>query len=365
MTRPRGRPGHTQLVGAVDFFADVVASGAVLGAGVGDGPDAVARVLGGEFTEAKDRRRMRRDYGLVEFCWERLPGAGDWHATGFTVQVHRLASGISVAGDLTRRYGPFGRRLPFTDLAAALARPGYRLAGITGQADRPGWTRYWLAEARVCVIVTAVAHGGLDAGDVFSISAPWPPDTEAAAETGGQGPAIRSGLRHLLRLEPAGRQDWLDRRQPEPSGRFNWWLYLLLVADGQIAGQPDRRAEWAELSIWLLGQARARGVLSAADYAEKLAYSVLSMRRAGAPPALLPPASDIVAACLEAITISPEQAAVRDGSGRLASLDRALLRRSRQARNLITASQWHLDAVSDQHLVGRLRQWIDLKQRLA
>jgi hypothetical protein len=59
----------------------------------------------------------------------------------------------------------------------------------------------------------------------------------------------------------------------EPTVRLNWW------ADGQINAQPDRCPQRIELRSWLLGQA-AWGVLSAADYAEKLTYLSPSMRRA-------------------------------------------------------------------------------------
>ncbi|NGM12392.1 hypothetical protein ENC19_06780 [Verrucosispora sp. CWR15] len=76
----------------LDFFVDVVVSGAVLGVGLIDSPDGVAHAIGTDFVEDRGRAVMRRDYGLVEFFWARRSGSDPWHATGFTVHVHRLAS---------------------------------------------------------------------------------------------------------------------------------------------------------------------------------------------------------------------------------------------------------------------------------
>ena len=55
--------------------------------------------------------------------------------------------------------------------------------------------------------------------------------------------AVKDGPTHLLRLGDADRSAWLDRRQPSPEERANRWLYLLLVIDGQLAGQPGSRPE--------------------------------------------------------------------------------------------------------------------------
>lgn len=347
----------------MDFFIDVIVSGSVAGVGLADSPEAVAQVLGSDFTEEVARMRLRRDYGLVEFFWERSPGPDRWHAAGFALQVHRLASGADVIEELVRRYGRFGLRLPFARLNAELARLGYPLTETTGDADQPDWRRYWLAEARVSVIVAAAPWGALLAGDVFSIHGSHPAQAMAAG-MGGQRQAIKDGLCHLLRLGSTEREDWLDRRQPASDGRVNWWLYLLLVIDTQIGSQPAQRPEWVDLSLWLLHQGHTRDVFTTAEYAEKLAYFVLRVRHTGTVSPGLPSADDVVRACLQAIPVDPEQAVAR-GSGRdLVNLDPAQMRRSRQARILVNAAQWHLGAVRDRRLAGQLREWIALKPRL-
>jgi hypothetical protein len=137
-----------------------------------------------------------------------------------------------------------------------LGRLGYQLKEITGAADRPDCRRFWLAESQVAVLVAATGgEGRVAAGDVWSISAPLRPESMAARDLGVGRQAVKDGLAHLLRLDDADRGAWLDRRQPAAAERANWWLYLLVVIDGQIAGQPGPRPEWVALKLWLLGQA--------------------------------------------------------------------------------------------------------------
>jgi hypothetical protein len=172
------------------------------------------------------------------------------------------------------------------------------------------------------------------------------------------------GLAYLFRLDTASREEWLDRHQPASGERVNWWLYLLLVIGSQIAGQPAQHREWVQLSLWLLDTGRVRGVLTDAHYAEKRAYFALDMRRTAAIDADLPSADDIVRACLQAIQLTPEHAAVCQAGQDLASIDPGLIRASREAKNLVSAAQWHLDLVADEQLAGQLRDWIRVKPRL-
>jgi hypothetical protein len=172
------------------------------------------------------------------------------------------------------------------------------------------------------------------------------------------------GLAYLLRLDPASREEWLDRHQPASRDRVNWWLYLLLLIGSQVAGQPAQHREWVQLSLWLLDVGHVRGVLTDAHYAERRAYFALDMRRTAAIDADLPSADDIVRACLLAIQLTPEQAAVRQAGQDMASIDPGPIKASRQAKNLVSAAQWHLDLVADEQLAGQLRDWIRVKPRL-
>jgi len=179
-----------------------------------------------------------------------------------------------------------------------------------------------------------------------------------------ESPVEADGLAYLLRLDPASREAWLDRHQPASEERVNWWLYLLLAIGFQIAGQPAQHREWVQLGLWLLDVGHVRGVLTDAHYAEKRAYFALDMRRKAAIDADLPSADDIVRACLQAIQLTPEDAAIRQAGQDLAGIDPGLMRASRRAKNLVSAAQWHLDLVADEQLAGQLRDWIRVKPRL-
>lgn len=80
--------------------------------------------------------------------------------------------------------------------------------------------------------------------------------------------------------------------------------------------------------------------------------------------AVLPSANDVVRARLDALTVGLNEVAMRDDRRELSSLDRTRTGQSRQAKNLVSADQWHLDALQDARLAARLREWIDIKPRL-
>jgi hypothetical protein len=216
------------------------------------------------------------------------------------------------------------------------------------------------------VIVAATGwEGRLAAGDVWSIDAPWRPESIAAADLGVDRQAVKDGLTHLLRLGAADRAAWLDRRQPPSRDRANWWLYLFLVIDGQLAGRPEHRPTWAALKLWLLQQASARAVFTPAECAMKMAYFVADVRRMD--PALaetLPSAADVVSGCLEALPVGLDDVALLDDRRDLRRLDLTRMRHSRQARTLVSAAEWHLAHVDDEKIADRLRQWLTVKSRL-
>jgi hypothetical protein len=178
---------------------------------------------------------------------------------------------------------------------------------------------------------------------------------------GGRRQAVKDGLFHLLRLDEHQRGRWLDRRQPAPNERANWWLYLLLVIDQQLDGQSSRQADWAELKLWLLRQGRARAVFTEAASAEKLAYFAMNMRRAGINLAVLPSADEIVRACLDALPVRLNEVTMLADRRDLSGPDRTQMRQSRQAQILVSAAQWHLDEVQDARLASQLREWIGVK----
>jgi hypothetical protein len=348
----------------LDFFIDVVVSGAVLGVGLTDPPETVSRVLGDGYVDDERSTTLRRDYGLVEFFWNRRSRSQPWYPSGFTVQVHRLGA-VDVDAGLVARLGPFGDRVRHRDLDDELRRLGYRLEEIiTRDADGPGYRRFWLAESRTSVTVAATGWQRSSAGDVWSISGPHPQSITVAAE-GASPRAVKDGLTHLLRLDDIERAGWLNRRQPQSADRANWWLYLLLVIDERIRDRKDRAAEWIALKVWLLRRSEATGVFAAADSAEMMAYFLLAVRRAH-PDLLdrLPSADEVVRACLRAIPIGVDDVPLLDDDRDLHRLDLTQMRQSRQAKKLVNAAQWHRDQVRDESLADQLQRWTTVKPRL-
>jgi hypothetical protein len=120
-----------------------------------------------------------------------------------------------------------------------------------------------------------------------------------------------------------------------------------------------------DLRIWLMRQAVARGIFSVTRHAGDMAYFVRDMRLAQVTSPGLPAADDVVRACLDAITVTPDQAVARDDDGHLVTFDREVVLPSWRARTLVNAAQWYLDSLGDEVLAGRLGDWIAVRQCLA
>ncbi|GAA2717069.1 hypothetical protein [Actinoplanes palleronii] len=170
-------------------------------------------------------------------------------------------------------------------------------------------------------------------------------------------------LDQLLRSDEDTRRRWLDDRQPVPP-EPNWWLHLLLVVDGRGDRRPAERPAWAQLKIWLLGQAGRRSALDQVEVAERTAYYVAQMRSAGMAASSLPSADTVVRACLDAIPVAIDHVAVLTDRRNLYALERQEMIDSRHARHLLNAAERHQDDLDDPALADRLHAWLAIKPRL-
>jgi hypothetical protein len=160
---------------------DVVTTGTLLGVGPADSPDHVTKVLGPDFAENTfGDHTMWRDYGLVEFYWDRASADHPWAGHHFTLQVHRLAhrDRTLVNDALRTRYGRFTPGLRFAKLQRLLARRGVPLLEIPEiPANTPYFRTFWQPDSHVAVSVIG-AYGEhstpdhLRVGDVYSVQAP-------------------------------------------------------------------------------------------------------------------------------------------------------------------------------------------------
>ncbi|GIF71294.1 hypothetical protein [Asanoa siamensis] len=168
---------------------------------------------------------------------------------------------------------------------------------------------------------------------------------------------LEASVDALLDLDERGRAAWLDQRRPAG----NEWLGLLWIVERRVA--PDR-PDVVALHLWLLGQAGTRAVFSADETALKLAYAVLTMRRAGVEEALLPRPDDIVRSCLDAMPVNRDAVATITDRRRLGDLGPDAMRLSRRARNLVRAARWHLEHVADPRLAAETHAWIAIEPHL-
>ncbi|MFE9676864.1 hypothetical protein ACFYO5_22390 [Streptomyces sp. NPDC006259] len=163
------------------FYVDVVTAGAVLGVRPGDSPEHATEVFGPDFAEnSHSGHTMCRDYGLVEFYWDRARADHPWSGHHFSLQVHRLAyrDRTLVDGVLRARYGRFTPRLRFEKLQRLLVRRGVPLREVPElRANAPYFRTFWQPGSLVAISVIGTygeysTPERLRVGDVYRIHAP-------------------------------------------------------------------------------------------------------------------------------------------------------------------------------------------------
>jgi hypothetical protein len=153
----------------LDLYVEALTEGTVLGVAVGATDDEVANVLGTDFLDDVRKKRMRRDYGLIELYFHREGYV--WRCAGITLQVHRLAGATDlVPAPLAERYGAFRPLVPFAEVSAEVRARGrelvresladdfghFHLSGTTAHltavrdqcASEPSFTEVWSIELR-------------------------------------------------------------------------------------------------------------------------------------------------------------------------------------------------------------------------
>ncbi|WP_436496747.1 hypothetical protein [Actinokineospora sp. HUAS TT18] len=212
----------------LDFFVDLVITGAVLGLDHTSTQAEVAAVFGVEIEPPLT------DLGLIEFGWNGQSVAY------YGAQVHRLAwlaARGGVEAQLGDRYGTFRDRLAFDDLAAAVQDSGLRLrqwdAGKSGE-----YLEYWEPASRIGVVVDSE-------GTVHKMLGPRDPARQARERYRGREQSFAGYVRHLRDLDESGRAAWLARREPvDETERADWWTFLRLAAAArglsELAASLDR-----------------------------------------------------------------------------------------------------------------------------
>jgi hypothetical protein len=327
-------------VNDLDFFADLMATGTVLGVDHTSDRAAVEAALGRERASGRSRSWMVWDYGLVEFGWHRTDA---WAVTYYGAQTHRLpwlAREGSVEAALVDRYGAFRPTLPVDEVRAALRVRGFALEPRPALDDDV--EEYWEPTSRMGIVV--------EAGVVLKMLGP---STRGRGSPG----AFGDYARHLLTLSDAERVAWLSKREPgtEPE-RTDWWYYLRIAVARRAEGGSARSSAWRRLEIALDSLAVRLGVDAEDEGAAALCSAVVGGGGDG-----LPTPDEAVARWLAAVPVSLDEA-------RRLCVDRPLepaeVRLSRRLRDQIHTVQPCLDVLTASTVASELRAWTSLKPEL-
>jgi hypothetical protein len=351
-------------VSDLDFYADVFRTGTVLGLDAHCTPEQVTSVLGGEFGEFRTKDVLVRDFGLVEFTWERGAAGGPWRGLRFSVQAHRLERiGPAVVNPaVVRAYGAFPTEAPCWGPLRERIDPSLWPISERPSTD-PSLRELWQADSQVTVLLGPHADASsakVDALPVYQLSAgPVVPRADGLSR--------RSSLDHvghLRHFSEVARRDWLDRRRPCSEERVNWWLHHLEAVKARLSQDAEQRAAWIGLGLWLIDEGERQGVFTPLATAEKRAWFVSELYHRYAPlpaDAEIPEADTLVGACLAAIPGSRDDLA---RSADLHALSRVEMLRSRRAKNLIRAAEQHRDQLRDPRLAEELASWSALRPEL-
>jgi hypothetical protein len=138
-------------VPALNFFVDFAVSGRVEGVGLDSAPEDWSEHLGKDYIDdiSKSKKRLRRDYGLVELGFYRPGGA--WRCFLVSIQAHRLWwDNHNAPAKLRSKYGPFPRVILFEDLRRELSALGHEPSLIEDE-DPSDQTRYYMPEAKILI----------------------------------------------------------------------------------------------------------------------------------------------------------------------------------------------------------------------
>ncbi|WP_285704584.1 hypothetical protein [Microtetraspora sp. NBRC 16547] len=345
-------------MGDLDFFADLMITGTVLGVDHTSELADVEEVLGRDHTfEAPSG--MISDFGLVEFGWWRDRPQDKWAVIYFGAQTHRLpwlTSGDEVEAALVDRYGGFRPRLDFGELHDAVQARGFTLQ------ERPSYNEgcvdYWEPTSKMGLIaVSDPDEWDEPPGTVLKMLGPG--GRYAWRSFQGREQAFRGYADHVLTLSEPELVTWLDKREPKEPQRTDWWACLRSVVAQRTGGTPAENARWRRLRIVLDHHAAERGVDAADEAAVNLIIALAEVRDLSVADKL-PTMDAAVERWLAATTTLTNGARLCTDR----PLDPADVRLSRRLRNQIHAIQPCLRSISSTVLADELRAWIEVKRSL-
>lgn len=157
----------------LSLFVDAITTGTILDAGVDSTPEQVRDLLGPGAVEERSGRRLRLDYGLVEFYFDGETREA-LQCYGATLQLHRLTHAEHdeiVPQPLRQRYGVLPRFVRETELVAAVTTSSGRQPQILRWPAGYVTTQFVGTTAYIHVVDdrARVRNGEPGHGDVWSI----------------------------------------------------------------------------------------------------------------------------------------------------------------------------------------------------
>ncbi|GAB1821548.1 hypothetical protein [Herbidospora sp. RD11066] len=336
----------------LDFFADLVTTGTILGLDHTSTLEEVEAVFGAGPVD-EEPHRMRHDFGLVEFSWFRRRTHDDWTCSLIGAQPHRLPD---LAGEidpaLAGRYGAFPPRLDLDDLSRAVEARGFTLT----QQPRLNLDRVEYREPTTGVEVQAIP----ESGRVVGLHASGIRPVHFAR---GEMRRFRGWSDYLMTLRRPGMTVWLRKREPDTEpDRTEWWTRLRRAISHRTGGTPEEAAAWMRLGLTLDELALERGIDSPDEAALTMITKLDEAEQKGLDGAgWLPTADEAVARWLAA---SPAIDEARRVSGDWAALTPGEIRLARRLRNQIHILRSALPLLTSADLATEVRTWDDLKPTL-
>ncbi|MCO1578654.1 hypothetical protein M8C13_23145 [Crossiella sp. SN42] len=340
----------------IDFYADLVATGAVLGADRHWTPAELDELFDAdnrEYVEAVSTEALNLDYGLLEYFWERESPRAPWHGVHLSAQVHRLAIGwADPPALLSENYGSFEPNPSFAELRAELDRRDIPLIELP--QELPAHRSYWQPDSQAVVVEIIaqeefVTSPSEEIGSINGISAPGLLHNLPRPRFD----ALRQSLHQLAEASPAARERWLDKHATDA----DWWRDRLTVFAIKLGWRESAEAVWVPLYLWFAEAALRRGALDAAELARRVAETAarLDLYTAEELPPLLPGADELTTTLLTGLPLHRGEADQRWGVPGLPGEEVRPLLRSRQ---LVETAARLRPFLRETAVIAELGEWL-------
>lgn len=332
----------------MDFFADVLTTGTVLGVDAELGPDVATAVLGADYAENDNGWSFWRDYGLVEIAWQRRPGGPAWEGMYFMLQTHRLTGRRPVVNrSIKAVYGgfrQFKRPLMLAELKAELARR--RVPFLSRGEPNSGYQEYWLPDSEMTVLAVVDAEDRKGAwGTVEKIGSAFRRDLGLRDHYRGQEEATWRSMEHVMGLSPRARARWVAKHRPGLIEVGDWWAFrcLMLIARATRLEEVPHRDHWVRFAVWALDHGSSAELLS--SWWTTIRAAELLADIAAAHPEIsegLPSGDEVVRMCLD--QLPPERTLP-----------------TRTHKDLVDVAYLHRHRVEDPELMAELAGWREIR----